>query len=188
MNEYLLQLKQEFRKCGSWAIWNENGDIAPLIGLKPNIVFIGFNASKELADKEDWANFHFGNRHYMKLAKIISEKEFLLFKGAYTTDIIKTDIDPDSRKVDKILKEDQKNGGDKIKENKDKIEREIELLSKISKNKNLLFICMGNLAFKWTKSMIKGDVYKIYHYSNWGKEKVKERIRRDLREIIKNVR
>ena len=152
-SEPFLELKRKFRKFGSWALWDKDKNYdfdfedSLEFQIKPHIVFIGLNASKELADKKDWANYHFGSWHYQKLADVILEKEFSYFKGAYMTDIIKTSIDSKSKKVDEILEQDRKNGGNKIKENMDKIEREIELLSSIS-NKKCLFICIGKCAFK----------------------------------------
>ena len=75
-----------------------------------------------------------------------------------------------------------------IEENEQSLKKEIELLSKISGADKFLVICMGDASFKETKKTIKDNIYKIYHYANYGYDKVKERIRQDLREIIKNVR
>lgn len=211
MNKYLLQLKQEFGKYGSWAIWSENGKIKEVIKnknfeslIKQNIIFIGFNASYDLRKAFDWANYHFikdkensswKKEHCRKLAEVLQEDEFKMFKGAYMTDIIKSHYDSNSgvmaRKIDK----------DKtiIEENKQLLKKEMELLKKISMFDKFLVVCIGNKSFEITKEIIESNVYKIYHYSNWsdksnkdkkikGYQKVQERIRQDLRKIIKNVR
>ena len=66
MNKYFLQLKKEFRKYGSWALWDENGGIEEIrkdenfeLLIKLHIIFMGFNASYNLQKTPDWANYHF---------------------------------------------------------------------------------------------------------------------------------
>jgi len=201
MNKYLLQLKQEFGKCGSWAIWGENGEIEKIIKnenfeslIKPNIIFMGFNASYDLKKEGDWKNYHselrhkkkftWKREHCRKLAEVLQEDEFEVLKGAYMTDIIKNHYDSDSGIMAGKIKKDKTI----IEENEQSLKKEMELLSKISRADKFLVICMGDASFKETKKTIKDNIYKIYHYANYGYGKVKERIRQDLREIIKNVR
>ena len=210
MNKHLLQLKKKFGKYGSWALWNEDGSIVSLINkdnfeflIKPNIIFMGLNASYDLRKTFDWMNYHFikdkensswKKEHCRKLAEVLQEDEFGMFKGAYMTDIIKSHYDSDSdiiaRKIDK----------DKtiIEESKQSFKKEMELLSKISESDKFLVICIGIKSFEITKEIVENNVYKIYHYSNWsdksnkdkeikGYQKVQEKIRQDLRKIIKKL-
>lgn len=208
MNKYLLQLKQEFGKCGSWAIWGENGGIREVIKnknfeslLKQNIIFMGYNASYDLHKAFDWENYHFikdkknsswKKEHCRKLAEVLQEDEFKMFKGAYMTDIIKSHYDSNSGVMAKKINKDKTI----IEKNKQSFEKELELFTKISMPEKIIVICIGNNSFKITKDIIENNVYKIYHYSNWsdkfnkdenmtGYQKVQERIRQDLREIIK---
>jgi hypothetical protein len=191
MNQNFSQFEKEFGKFGSWAIWNTDPGNPPLIdkdNLNPKVIFVGFNASKDLEERPDWSNFHFGSPYYMKLAEVLAEDEFSYFKDGYMTDIIKTEINAKSDEVDKILRKDRKETGNKIKENKDIFERELKLFLEIFGNKKYPLICMGDSAFYWTKKMVDGDIYQITHYSVWGWEKVKEKIRQDLGEVLKKIK
>jgi hypothetical protein len=199
MNEYFLQLKNEFGKYGSWALWDEDGGIENIIKdkelislIKPNIIFMGLNASRDLRDNIDWANFHFHKNiknqswrreHCRKLANVLSEAEFACFSGSYMTDVIKTKYDSNSGDLSKAIKEDESI----ITENAKLLIQEIKLLSKISGLDKIIVICNGNKCFDITSQLYKGRIFKIWHYSAYqlGWEGVKERIRQDLREIIK---
>jgi len=199
MNENLLQLKKDFGKYGSWALWDDFGRITPFLGkdnfeklIKPNIIFIGLNASIEVLD--DWMGYHQECRseswfaptfHIRKLAEILREEEFETFKGAYMTDVIKNHYDPSSNTIaDKIKKD-----NNLVLENLRLFENELKILSKISDSGKFHIIAMGNLAFdELTKQALGHRVYKIYHYANWGEGEVKERIREDLRKIINDFK
>lgn len=202
MNEYLLQLKREFGKYGSWALWDEDGGIDNIIKderfisfIKPNIIFMGLNASRDLREHIDWANFHFQKtigdsswkrEHCRKLADVLSEPEFSFFSGAYMTDVIKTRYDSSTGNLIKAIKKD----GRIIKENEELLRREMTLLSKISGSDKFIIICNGKKSFDILSQLYqlyKGRVYKIWHYSAYqlGREGVKKRIRKDLREIMK---
>jgi len=173
MNKYLLQLKKEFGKYGSWALWNKDGGIEEIIEkdnfqslIKPNIIFMGLNASYDLRKADDWINYHFiknkknsswKKEHCRKLAEVLSEPEFSCFNGAYMTDVIKDDYNSNSGKVN----------NKSVNENRESLGREMNLLSKISGSHNFIVICMGDKSFKITKTIIQNYIYKIYHYSNW---------------------
>ena len=105
MNNYLSQLKQNFGKYGSWALWDKNGGIEKIIVkenlqslIKSDIIFLGLNASIKLQD--DWINYHSEcqkskvkkwNQEFIKnLADLIMDNDdFSFFRGAYMTDLIK---------------------------------------------------------------------------------------------------
>lgn len=213
MNRNLLQLKKKFG--GSWALWDKDGGIVSLTTkhdfeflLKPNIVFVGLNASIELS--EDWINYHsecqkfkkkkWGQEFIKNLADLIMSSEFSFLRGAYMTDIIK---DIDFPKSSKVIKEIKSNPPILLR-NKEIFERELRLLSKLSSTNKFQVICMGRDAFDilcraWnmpTKRIpnemrfvsIKKynnffDILETYHYSY----RKKENIRKDLREIIKKL-
>jgi hypothetical protein len=198
MNEYLLQLKNEFGKYGSWALWDEDGGIENIIKdkelislIKPNIIFMGLNASRDLRENIDWANFHFHKtinnlswrrEHSSKLANVLSEPEFACFSGSYMTDVIKTKYDSSSGDLSQAIKKDESI----IAENEKLLKQEMELLSKISGSDKFIIICNGNKTFDILSELYKGIIYKIWHYSAYqlGWEGVKERIRQDLRQIM----
>lgn len=200
MDKYLLQLKKKFGKYGSWALWNEDGSITSLISkndfeflLKPNIIFVGLNASMKLP--EDWINYHseccrFGKikswkqSHIRKLAEVLQEKEFEILKGAYMTDVIKNHYDSDSGIVaNKIIRD--KN---LVSENIKLFENELKMLSEISGSDKFHIICIGNKSFDILNQTLKHKIDKIWHYSAYqlGWEGVKEKTRQDLRKITKN--
>ena len=199
MNEYLLQLKKEFGKYGSWALWDEDGGIENIIKdekfislIKPNIIFMGLNASRNLCECKDWANFHFQKtikswkrEHCRKLADVLSESEFSGFSGSYMTDVIKTNYDSSSGNLMKAIKKDE----GIIAKNKELLKSEMELLSRISDSDKFIIICNGKKSFDILKQVSRHEAYKIWHYSAYqlGWEGVKERIRQDLREIMKRL-
>lgn len=198
MNEYLLQLKNEFGKYGSWALWDENGGIEKIIKdkgfeslIKPNVIFMGLNASCDLREAADWINFHFlkaknnsswKKEHCRKLAEVLSEPEFSYFSGSYMTDIVKTKYDSRSENLTKAIKKDDRI----IAENEKLLKQEMMLLSKISGSDQFIIICNGNKSFDILSQVFKHKVYKIWHYSAYqiGWEGVKERMRQDLRKIM----
>ena len=200
MDKYLLQLKNEFGKYGSWALWDKDGGIKKIIedkhfesSIKPNIIFMGLNASYNLRKAGDWMNYHFikdkkgfswEKEHCRKLAEVLSEPEFSCFSGSYMTDVIKDNYNSNSSKVN----------NENASENRKLLEREMNLLSSISGSDTFTIICMGKKSLKETKKIVKDNVFEIYHYANWGDknnknqkikgcQKVKERIRQDLRKI-----
>ncbi|MBI4836950.1 MAG: hypothetical protein HY813_00900 [Candidatus Portnoybacteria bacterium] len=202
MNLNLLQLKKKFGKYGSWALWDEDGSIASLVRkndfellLKPNIVFIGLNASTKLS--EDWINYHseccksgkiksWRWSHVSKLAEILREKEFEALKGAYMTDIIKNHYDSNSNVVVNQIKQDRS----LVSKNIRLFEKELKMLSKISGLDKFYIVCIGNKSFEILDRVLGTKVSKIWHYSAYqlGREGVKEKIRQDLRGVIKNMK
>lgn len=98
------------------------------------------------------------------------------------TDIIKTSYNPNSGSLMKAIKKDPSI----ISKNEKLLEREMKWLSRISGSKDFQIICIGNESYKILNQMTKSNVYKIWHYSAYqlNREQTKERIRKDLREII----
>ncbi len=203
-NKYLPLLKKDFGKYGSWALWNEDGSITSLISkndfellLKPNIIFVGLNASMKLP--EDWINYHsecgkycrlgkaksWRQTHVRKLAEVLREKEFEALKGAYMTDIIKNHYDANSGVVTDKIKQDN----NLISENIRLFENELKILSQISGLNRFHIICIGNKSFEILSKALKHKIDKIWHYSAYqlGWEGVKERMRQNLRAIIKKL-
>lgn len=204
MNKNLLQLKKEFGKYGSWALWDNFGRFFPLLNkdnfgdlIKPNIVFLGLNASREL--RNDWVNFHqegmvdriktWSQDHVKWFVDVIMEDEFSFFQGAYMTDIIKDHFDSESSIIGNKTKSDKSI----ISKNLELFRKELNLLSKISGEEKFKIICIGGKVFNTLNSISEFyssgnyQIFQIWHYAAYqlGREGVKERIRQDLREIIK---
>ncbi len=198
-SKYLSILKSEFGKYGSWALWDRDGGIISFVNnndfrllIKPNVIFIGLNASGKLS--KDWINYHseccesgkvescWKRTHARKLADVLREKEFDALRGAYMTDIIKNHYDANSGVVaNKIRK-----NANLITENLNLFENELKILSKISGSTDFHIICIGNKSFEILSQISKYKIDKIWHYSAYqlGWEGVKERIRQDLRKIV----
>ena len=69
-------IKEEYGDCASWAVWKEQGNNPPLFNmedlnildpqqnpnllseLRPNVVFVGLNTSKDISGLEPFSNFH----------------------------------------------------------------------------------------------------------------------------------
>lgn len=201
MNQNLSQFKKEFGKYGSWALWDENGYIMKYIEnpdfqnlIKPDIVFVGLNASMKLP--EDWINYHgechnygraisWKQEHVRKLAEVLMEKEFEIFSGAYMTDVIKDDNNPKSSDISKNII----NNKDFLSRNIKIFENELKMLSNISNLDKIHIICIGNKSYEVLNKITKHKIDKIWHYSAYqlGWEGVKERIRQDLRKIINKL-
>lgn len=199
IDKHLLQLKKEFGKYGSWALWDKGGGITSFINgndfeslIKPNIIFVGLNANGKL--RKDWINYHseccepgrvescWKRTHARKLADVLREKEFDALRGAYMTDIIKDHYDANSGVVASEIKKD----AGLITKNLTLFENELEILSKISGSAEFRIICMGNKSFEILNPISKYKTDKVWHYAAYqlGWEGVKERIRQDLRKII----
>ena len=145
-----------------------------------------------LCDLHDWANFHFQKNikswkreHCSKLAHVLSEPEFSCFSGSYMTDVIKTDYASSTADLMKALKNDKSI----IATNEDLLNKEMKLLSKISGSDKFVIVCNGKKSFDILNQISEHEVYKIWHYSAYqlGWEGVKQRIRQDLRKIMKGL-
>ena len=194
MNKNLQKLKEEFGKFGSWALWEKDGSLKinrknfqSLI--KPNIMFVGLNASFDLRTVDDWSNYHviknrkgssWRKEHCRKLAEVLSDPQFSFFSGAYMTDIIKNDYSSSSSKVKNII--DQKN--------KQLFLREIKLLSSISASDKFIVICIGDKSFEMVKAIgiFKDDIFKVRHYSSRGTHnELKKKICADLFKVVETA-
>ncbi len=200
MNDNLLRLKEDFGKYGSWALWDDFGRITPFLNkdnfeelIKPNVIFIGLNASIEVLG--DWMGYHQECRseswqaptfHIRKFAEVLKEEELEVFRGAYMTDIIKNHFDPNSN----IVIEKIKNCENILYENLNLFIEELELLSKFSKKNSFKIICFGAKVFEIMNKIPRFhhpdyQIGQIWHYAAFqlGEEGVKDRIREDLRRI-----
>ncbi|MCG2700534.1 hypothetical protein L6274_05820 [Candidatus Parcubacteria bacterium] len=216
MNKYsseFEQLKQEFGKYGSWAIWDEDGSITEKIKkdnfqtlIKPDAIFLGLNATIKLTN--DWINYHsecqefkkkkWGQEFIKNLADLIMSDEFSALRGSYMTDIVK-DVDlPESSKVIKELK----SNPEILSRSKNIFEKELNLLLKISLTDKFRIICIGRDTFdilcrdwdiptKRISNKMRFASIEKYNRSfdilesyHYSYRK-KENIKQDLKEIIK---
>ncbi|MDR1106634.1 MAG: hypothetical protein LBL44_09780 [Treponema sp.] len=78
---------------GSWALWDKDLNNTAFIDasyrkLKTDYVFVGLNASKNLAGEPAWTNYHLTHRgsSEKKLSRVFTGTKF---EGSYMTDIMK---------------------------------------------------------------------------------------------------
>ena len=101
------------------------------------------------------------------------------------TDVIKTDYASSTADLMKALKNDKSI----IATNEDLLNKEMKLQSKISGSDKFVIVCNGKKSFDILNQISEHEVYKIWHYSAYqlGWEGVKQRIRQDLRKIMKGL-
>ena len=114
-------IKEKYGHCASWAIWKEVGEKAKsnmgdlnvldpqqnpdvLSELKPDVVFVGLNVSRDIGDFEPFSNFHptYSTAHDYKTRFALKGTEFW---GAYMTDIIKDYPELHGLNVKNLLRE-----------------------------------------------------------------------------------
>lgn len=205
----LQQLEEQYGKYGSWALWNNKGQIVGTNTkkfkklFKPNVIFLGLNANIPL--RGFWHNYHsetlkykypsknkkWENEPVYKLACVLEKPELKQWKGAYMSDIIKSRSFSSSQKTRKTI---NKNRGEFI-ANVEKFKKEQKILAGFSNSEEFVVICIGNDSYNMIDKAIdenflsrkKNLLYKIPHFSNWGKEPIKKKIYKKLRKIIKDA-
>ena len=185
------KIKKTYGDCASWAIWKEVGETPKsnmedlnildpqqnpnlLSELKPNVVFVGLNTSKDISGLDPFSNFHptnpFANDYKTRYALKGTE-----LWGGYMTDIIKKHEELHSLSVIKHLRK----YPEVVDENIETFRKELKDLG----TKNPTIIAFGNAAYSILTRHLK-DEYKIlkgYHYSYF-------RINKEsYREHVKNV-
>ena len=168
-------IKEEYGTCSSWAIWKEVGETPKsnmedlnildpqqnpdlLSELKPNVVFVGLNTSKDISGLEPFSNFHptnpFANDYKTRYALKGTE-----LWGGYMTDIIKKHEELHSLSVVKHLRK----YPEVVDENIETFRKELKDLG----TKNPTIIAFGNAAHSILTRHLKDEfkILKVYHYS-----------------------
>ena len=99
-------IKKKYGHVASWAVWREQGNNPPIFNmgdltildprqnpnllslLKPDVVFVGLNASRDISDTLSFSNFHSSSRYAQDYKIRFALKDTELW-GGYMTDIIK---------------------------------------------------------------------------------------------------
>ena len=184
-------IKKKYGHVASWAIWKEVGETPKsnmgdlnildpqqnpdvLSKLKPDVVFVGLNTSKDISGLEPFSNFHptnpFANDYKTRYALKGTE-----LWGGYMTDIIKKYEELHSLSVIKHLRK----YPEVVDENIETFRKELKDLG----TKNPTIIAFGNAAYSILKRHLKDEykILKVYHYSYF-------RINKEsYREHVKNV-
>ena len=183
------KIKKTYGDCASWAIWKEVGDTPKsnmedlsvldpqqnpnlLSELKPNVVFVGLNTSKDISGLEPFSNFHPTNPFANDYKTRYALKDTELW-GGYMTDIIKKHEELHSLSVVKHLRK----YPEVVDENIETFRKELKDLG----TKNPTIIAFGNAAHSILKSKLKDEykILKVYHYSYFriNKERYSEHVK-----------
>ena len=183
------KIKKEYGPVASWAVWKEQGEKSKsnmedlrvldpqqnpnlLSGLRPNVVFVGLNTSKDISGLEPFSNFHptnpFANDYKTRYALKGTE-----LWGGYMTDIIKKHEELHSLSVVKHLRK----YPEVVDENIETFRKELKDLG----TKNPTIIAFGNAAHSILKRNLKDEykILKVYHYSYFriNKERYSEHVK-----------
>lgn len=156
-------LAKKYGKYASWAIWNPacRADTQIITthhkDLNRSIIMVGLNISKPLS--QDWSNFH-GGTHDRKLMCVFNNSSY---RGAYMTDIIKREVEVNSRKM--LLR---------IKNKECKhIKRFNVEMQRLGAPKHALFVLFGKAVVRLFRKYL-ADIYPNHiacpHYSRWGSD------------------
>ena len=183
------KIKKKYGDCSSWAIWKEVGETPKsnmedlnildprqnpnlLSQLKPDVVFVGLNTSKDISGLEPFSNFHPTNPFANDYKTRYALKDTELW-GGYMTDIIKKHEELHSLSVVKHLRK----YPEVVDENIETFRKELKDLG----TKNPTIIAFGNAAHSILTRHLKDEykILKVYHYSYFriNKEKYKAHVK-----------
>jgi hypothetical protein len=193
-------IRNRHGKYGSWAVWQSQVGGKPKSGmgemgmfsdhrweellplLRPNVLMVGLNFSRSLADPQPFRNFHDpsprANDFKIRHAFVGTE-----FYGAYMTDVIKLFEEVDSKEVIRHLR----NNPDLIEENIRFFRHEISDLGAIRPT----ILAFGKDAYALLKSALEPEEYghliKLTHYSHRiEKESYRREVWEQIRMVAKN--
>ena len=183
-------IKKKYGQVASWAVWKEQGNNPPLFNmgdlnildpqqnpdllseLKPNVVFVGLNTSKDISGLEPFSNFHPTNPFANDYKTRFALKDTELW-GGYMTDIIKKHEELHSLSVVKHLRK----YPEVVDENIETFRKELKDLG----TKNPTIIAFGNAAYSILTRHLKDEykILKVYHYSYFriNKERYREHVK-----------
>jgi hypothetical protein len=177
----------------SWALWPDSDDCKKLrdyfkkniIKLKPNIIYLGLNPSDTINDCE---NFHKSANDKILKKQII---KFVNLQGGFMTDLYSIEnknskeVKGDTNEIRGFINKLQFINSPEIKiicfgdkvylHLRDYLEPDIEIR----------FLSTNLLNFSIYKHNIKIDIYRVWHYSNWRKNKFLKDQLKQLDEFIK---
>ena len=168
-------IKDKYGPFASWAVWKEQGEKSKsnmgdlnvldpqqnpdvLSELKPDIVFVGLNVSRNIGDLEPFSNFHpnYHNAQDYKLRNALYHTELW---GGYITDIIKDYPELHGKKVMPFLRDNP----DVERKNIETFREELKDLG----TENRTIIAFGNDVFSILSRNLKNEfnIFKVTHYS-----------------------
>ena len=169
-------IKKKYGQVASWAVWKEQGNNLPLFNmgdlnvldpqqnpdvlseLKPDVVFVGLNTSRNINDSPPFSNFHptYSRAQDYKTRFALKDTELW---GGYMTDIIKDYPELLGQNVMNFLRD-----------NPDVEKKNIEIFREELKDlgtENRIIIAFGNDVFSILSRNLKNEfnIFKVTHYS-----------------------
>jgi len=185
-------MRERHGSYGSWAVWaqqsgapksnmgdiqilDENVNPKLLEMLKPNIVMIGLNFSREFIS-EPFRNFHDSSpvANDFKIRYAFYNTEFW---GAYMTDVIKGIVEPSSGQLQRYLRDNP----EVVRDNINNLRLELQDLGQSSP----LILAFGHVVYALLMKNLREEDYSLLigltHYSHQiSKEKYKETVHRQI--------
>ena len=187
-------IKKKYGRFASWSIWVEEagtaksnmGDLSVLdpkqnpdvlSKLKPDIVFVGLNTSREITDWEPFSNFHPNYSSAQDYKTRYALQDTVLW-GGYMTDIIKDYPELKGRKVMSFLRD----NSDVEKKNIETFRKELKDLG----TKNRIIIAFGANVHNILQKNLQNEfnIFKVTHYSHFINSK---NYRDEFSYLIKNI-
>ena len=188
-------IKKKYGHVASWAVWKEVGETPKsnmgdlnildpqqnpnlLSQLKPDIVFVGLNTSRDITDFEPFSNFHPTYPHAQDYEIRFALKDTELW-GGYMTDIIKDYPELHGQKVMSFLRDNP----DVERKNIETFREELKDLG----TENRTIIAFGNDVFSILSRNLKNEfnIFKVTHYS----ARLNQQGLRDaIKSLIKNMK
>ena len=189
-------IKKKYGQVASWAVWKEQGNNLPLFNmgdlsifdpqqnpnllsqLKPDVVFVGLNTSRDITDFEPFSNFHPTYSRAQDYKTRFALKDTKLW-GGYMTDIIKDYPELHGQNVINFLRDNP----DVEKEN---IETFLEELKDLG-TKNKIIIAFGGDVYPILKRNLQNEfkIFKVTHYSAPINQ---QELRDAIKSLIKNMK
>jgi len=188
-------IRQKYGQVASWAVWEEQGETAMynmgdlnildpqqnpnvLSELKPDVVFVGLNVSRDIADFEPFSNFHptYSRAQDYKTRFALQDTELW---GGYMTDIIKDYPELNGQNVMSFLRD-----------NPDVEEKNIETFREELKDlgtENRTIIAFGNDVFRILSRNLKNEfnIFRVTHYAAYINQ---QKYRDEIKSLIKNMK
>ena len=189
-------IKKKYGHCASWAVWKEQGNNPPLFNmgdlnildpqqnpnllsqLKPDIVFVGLNTSRDISDTSPFSNFHPNYPYARDYNTRFALKDTELW-GGYMTDIIKDYPELHGQNVRSFLRDNP----DVEKKNIETFREELKDLG----TKNRIIIAFGGDVYRILKRNLQNEfnIFRVTHYSHFMN---KQKYREEFKSLIKNMK
>ena len=189
------KIKKEYGPFASWAVWKEQGEKSKsnmgdlnvldpqqnpdvLSELKPDVVFVGLNTSRNINDSPPFSNFHpnYSTAQDYKTRFALKGTELW---GGYMTDIIKDYPELHGQKVMSYLRD----YPDVEKKNIETFREELKDLG--TENPTIIAFGIDTHSVLTRNLNNEFNIFKVTHYSAYINE---QEIRDEIKSLIKKVK